>query len=285
MKKVRVIILFLLVLIIGILLYWKIPYSPEEEKFHKTMQKRTDETKRSDEVCSREEISKLPGAMQKYCEYIGLENFPKYQAVNIVFKDTDFVFDTKSEKKLKMDYDLWLFNGNIYRNAFCSSSMYGIPFEGIDYMTEDQQGGMKGFLAKTIPIFDVRVEQGYRASLISWLAESAVINPSALLSEAITYEEIDDTHVKATVTYNGISGSGIFTFNEEGALTEFFSAERQIEEIDGVRMELGWKCTCEDYEERNGIQTASKIKSIKVFPDGKELVYFAADNYTVSYLK
>lgn len=285
MKIVKVIGCILLLFIIGCVIYWRLPYSPEKEKFHKAMQKRTDGTKAVQEVCSREEIEQLPEPVKKYCEYIGLENFPKYQVVNAVFNDTDFVFDTKSGKVINMDYDLWLFDGDFYRSAYCGSSMYGIPFEGIDYATEDKQGGMKGILAKKIQIFDVHDEQGYKAGLISWLAESATINPSVLLSPYVTYEQLDDTHVKATVSYNGVSGFGTFTFNEEGAITEFYSPERQVEEIDGEKMELGWKCIYEEYQERNGIKIATKIKSTKIFPDGKELIYFAADDYTVRYIK
>lgn len=249
------------------------------------MQNKVAGVKASDEVCTRKEIEQLPAVLQKYCEYIGLEKIPKYQVVNVRFDKTDFIFDTKSEKVLKMDYDLWLFYDKIFRSAFCRSSICGIPFEGSDYVTDDRKGGMQGFLAKVLPLFNVCDAQGYKASLISWLAESAVINPSVFLSPYVSYEEIDDSHLKATVTYQGVSGSGIFTFLESGAISEFYSAERQVEEIDGQKLRLGWKCYCEQYEERNSIRMATKIKSTKLFPDGKELVYFASDNFTVDYLK
>lgn len=249
------------------------------------MQNKVAGVKTSDEVCTRKEIEQLPTVLQKYCEYIGLEKIPKYQVVNVRFNKTDFIFDTKSEKVLKMDYDLWLFYDEIFRSAFCHSSICGIPFEGSDYVTDDRRGGMQGFLAKVLPLFNVCDAQGYKASLISWLAESAVVNPSVFLSPYVSYEEIDDSHLKATVTYQGVSGSGIFTFLESGAISEFYSTERQVEEIDGQKLRLGWKCYCEQYEERNGIRMATKIKSTKLFPDGKELVYFASDNFTVAHLK
>ena len=38
---------------------------------------------------------------------------------------------------------------------------------------------MKGFLGKVIQIFDIRNKQGYKAGMISWIAESVVYNPSA----------------------------------------------------------------------------------------------------------
>ena len=159
--------------------------------------------------------------------------------------------------------------------------MFGIPFEGMDYMTDQREGGMKGILGKKLMLFDTHDEQGYKAGLISWLAESAVINPSVFLPPYVTCEELDDRHVKATVTYQGVSGSGIFTFNNAGEITEFFSAERQVEEIDGVKMKVRWKCYCSDYQERNGIKTATKVKSTKIFPDGRELVYFETNDIQI----
>ena len=237
MKRRNRIIMFLgilLVLIGGILIYWNISYSPYEAAFSRKMEERANSITETEEVCTAKEIADLPKPLQRYCEYIGLENFPKHQVTRTIFKNTKFVFDTQSEKTLNMDYDLWLFFDEPYRSAYCTSSMFGIPFDGMDYCTEDKQGGMKGILGKTIQIFDVCDYQGYKAVLISWLAESVAFNPSALLSPYVTYDVIDDLHVKATVTYNGVTGSGIFTVNEDGAITEFYSDERQVEKIDGI---------------------------------------------------
>lgn len=285
MKYLKVILSIIILLILVVVIFLKIPFSPEKAKFLSQMKERMDQSKSCQDVCTLEEIMQLPQPLQTYCSYIGLENFPKYQVVNVVFHDTSFVFNTESEQVITMDYDLWLFYDELFRSAFCSSSMFGIPFEGVDFMSENQSGGMKGFLAKCIPLFNESSKQGFRAGLISWFAESIVINPSVLFSPYVSFEEIDDTHVKATVTYQGVSGSGIITFNEEGAITEFYSDERQEEIIDGEMMKLGWKCYCENYEERNGIKMIAKVRSTKVFPNGKELVYFESDNFTVEYLK
>lgn len=270
-------------LIVLLILYWKMPYSLFHQKFHDEMLERSAQTQNSDEVCTGDEIRRLPEPLQRYCNYINLEGFQKHNTTHVVFEDTDFVFDSSSGKQLNMDYDLWLFNDEIKRGAYCTSSMLGIPFDGIDYSTEDLQGGMKGMLGKAFTIFDECTEQGYQAGIISWFAESVAMNPSVLFSPYVTYETIDDNHVKATVDYNGVSGSGIFTINDEGAVTEFYSDERQVEKIDGVDTRIGWKCIYEDYKEYQGIKVVSKVQSIKIFPD-HELVYFASDNFSIQYL-
>ena len=98
------------------------------------------------------------------------------------------------------------------------------------------------------------------------------------------YETIDENQVKVIISYNDVSGTGIITVNEEGAITQFYSDDRQVEEIDGVETRIGWKCEYEDYRVENGILRAHTVRSIKVYPD-RELNYFDADDFTVEYTK
>lgn len=279
-----IIIGFILIVLGGILIYWHIPYSPFKSGYDQSMKQRAENVVKTTSICTNAEIAALPKPLQRYCKYIGLENFPKYQVVRIDFQKTKFVFDAQSGKELNMDYDLWLFYDKPYRSAYCKSSMFGIPFDGIDYCTENQLGGVKGILGKAIPIFNVCDEQGYKAELISWIAELVLVNPSALLSSYVTYEQIDDVHVKATIDYQGASGAGIFTFNQEGAITEFFSDERQVEKVNGVPTAVGWRCEYEDYEQMETLKVAKKVRCVKVFSD-KVVVYFASDDFVVQYIK
>ena len=45
--------------------------------------------------------------------------------------------------------------------------------------------------------------------------------PSAALSDYITWEEMDSTTARATMSYEGITASGIFKFDENGAFVSF----------------------------------------------------------------
>lgn len=283
-NKVMLAVGIIFLILGGVLVYWNIPYSPYKAAFIKKMEARADKVKEKAEVCTAEEIARLPEPLKRYCAYIGLENYPKHQVTRTVFSDTKFVFDSQTGKVLNMDYDLWLFYDEPYRSAYCTSSMFGVPFDGVDYCTEDKQGGMKGILGKAIQIFDVRDAQGYKAGLISWVAESVCINPSVLLAPCLSYETLDANHVKVTISYNGVSGSGIFTISEEGKITEFYSDERQVENVDGVMTPVGWRCEYGDYIEKDNIRQITSVRSIKVFPE-KEVVYFDSDNFTVEYRK
>lgn len=275
----------LFILIGAVIIYWNISYSPYKSAFDKQMMERVDQTTQSEDLCTADEISKLPEPLQRFSNYIELENSPKHNAVNVVFPHTPFVFNAESGKILDMDYDLWLFYDKPFRSAYCTSSMFGVPFDGIDYCNEGiKEAGMKGIIGKTIQIFDVHTNQGYQAQLISWLAESLTMNPSIILSPYITYETIDDSTVKATVEYNGVTGSGEITINEMGQVTEFFSDERQVENVNGVETKVGWRCEYENYISENGVKRASTVRSIKVFAD-KEVTYFSSDQFKIDLLK
>lgn len=281
-NKIKMIIGIILVLAGVILIYWNIPFSLQKKEFNNKMNSRLEKLVEKEEYVTRDDIEKLPLPLQKYCDYIGIEGFKKHRAARIFFEDTDFVFDDKSGKVLKMDYDLWLFYDKWYRSAYCKSSMYGIPFDGMDYATDDGKGGMKGIIGKAIQIFDVCTKQGYQAGLISWFAESLTLNPVVLFSEYVTYEEIDDNSVKVIISDGEVRGEGIIYLNDKGEVTTFYSDDRQVEEIDGEMKRIGWRCEYENYQKQNGIMQAKTVKSIKIYPD-KEVTYFASDNFFIEY--
>lgn len=278
-QNVMIIIGTLFILVGCIMVYWNVSYSPYKSRFIKQMKNHVNNISTND-LSGLGDITNLPEPLQRYYRYIGFDKPTEYRAINVNFRNTRFVFDANRGNILNMDYDLWLCYNQPSRSAYCTSSMFGIPFDGIDYCTEDKMGGMKGILGKTVQIFDVKDEQGYKAALISWIAESVAFNPSVLLSPYITYESIDSNHVVATVNYNGVTGSGIFTINDDGAITEFYSKERQVEDVNGKKDFVGWRCEYNGYADKNGQKSISEVRCIKVFPD-KEVCYFASDNFQV----
>ena len=95
-------------------------------------------------------------------------------------------------------------------------------------------------------------------------------------------EEIDETHAKATITYYGISASGIFTFNDDGAMTSFTTSDREYTDTKGNIQHVKWSAAFEDYEEVNGIKYPSALKAVWHFETG-DLVYFDGRDITIKY--
>ena len=78
-----------------------------------------------------------------------------------------------------------------------------------------------------------------KACLATFLAES-LFAPTILLQEYITFEEISDYEVRATITYGGQTASGIFTFNEQYEMISFTANDRAVAGTNGSMEYIPW---------------------------------------------
>jgi len=97
-----------------------------------------------------------------------------------------------------------------------------------------------------------------QATLQRFLAE-IVWFPSAALSPFISWEQITDTTVKATMSYLGTKGSGTFYFNKNGDF-EKFEAMRYMDVEENSEPKL-WTVTTIKTEERNGIRIPVELNA------------------------
>lgn len=280
------IITIILVAIGGVVVFLKCGESDIYLKFKAEMQEREGKTAENAGFCSAEEIDRLPACLKDFCKFIGLEGAPKHNITHCLFKQADFVFNEKKGVNIKMDYDLWIFADCPHREAFCKSAIMGIPFEGVDYFdTTMRSGGMKGYIAKHFQLFDQKAPNMERTMYLTLLAENAMLNPSFLLSDFIEYEDIDSASCRAAITFNGVSGEGVFRFEKENGVLKFESQQRQTEELeDGAARYIGWRCEGGNFHSGNEFKVPSFCKVTKIFPD-REVVYFDAKEYELELKK
>ncbi|MPN40055.1 hypothetical protein SDC9_187590 [bioreactor metagenome] len=98
----------------------------------------------------------------------------------------------------------------------------------------------------------------------------------------IAWEAIDDTHAKATISYYGISASGIFTFSESGEMLSFTTNDRTNTAIDGTSQQVAWSAILSDYKDMNGIKQPTILQAIWHYESG-DLLYFDSDNVVIEY--
>lgn len=267
-------------LIAGILIWFIVPYSPTRAEFARlTRVYQMLETSTPKGIFTSEDIAGLPQTVQRYFQYCGYIGTLKMSNMYVHFNDVDFVL-TPDRPKLKIRYTQHNFVDEPERIAYIDTSLYGIPFEGIDTY-RNGAGSMKGVIAKIFTLFDQRGEAMDQASLVTCLAES-LLYPNFALQDYIKWEEIDDTHAKAIITYYGISTSGIFTFNDDGAMTSFTTNDREYTDTQGNVQKVKWSAVFEDYREVNGIKYPSVLKAVWHFETG-DLVYFDGRDITIKY--
>lgn len=279
--------LFALLVAIGVVLFiaaviavfFNIPYSKTKTEFSQLINGLINKTRDESGVFTEEDIAYLPPPVQKYFRYCGYIGTRKMSYMKAIYKDVNFLFE-KDKPIIRIDYTQYNFVKDPARFAYIDSSIYGIPFEGLDSYT-DGNGSMKGVLAKLFTLFNQTGETMDRASLVTYLSECLII-PNAALQDFIVWEEIDEFHSKATISYNGISADGNFTFNEKGEMLSFTTDDREATSIDGTCEKVKWSAVYSEYQETNGIKRPTVLQAVWHYDDG-DLVYFDSKDVVIEF--
>lgn len=268
-KKMGLILGAILLLVSILVIYFNVPYSRLKTNF-KDYLVESEENINENKKAAKYTLEDLPQSMQKFYSYTKLVNKVSSNHVSFNFKDADFV-NIEMNKTLKIDYSEHIFGYVPARFAFIDSSLYGIPFQGLDSFINGE-GGMKGVVAKNITLFNQRGEEMNKAALVTWLAE-IIFMPSQLLSGDVDIKEIDKNTVGVSITYDNIKASGIYKFLDSGELVEFTTDDRALIYNDGRLEHRKWSALYEDYRSNGDLLLPNRLKSKWHF-DNEDIIYF-----------
>ncbi len=262
----------MLFLMICVSVYLKIPYSPVKKHYWKAIERFTDEYKLSTNKIMKKDLELLPEVLQKYFiknGYLGIESI---SSVRFDFEDADFSLGV-NKPNIKIDYTVYDFVKEPTRIALIDSEMYGIPFQGID-TSRDGKGFMKGVLAKHITLF----HEDFNVIDSAYLAE-CLMHPSLALQHNITYKQIDDYTVEATIRKNNEETRGVFYFNGNYEMTSFVVEERFCSDTKTYEK---WSALVANYTVINGINKPTKFQGVWNYDSG-DLIYFNSNGMKISY--
>lgn len=267
------------IIIIGIIVFFNVPYSKTNTEFIQSATEQINISNVINDIFTFDDIKELPYPVRKYFEYSGYIGIPKMSYMKVAFKEVNFIM-SPDKPPLKIDYTQYNFVREPIRFAYIDTSMYGIPFQGFDSYI-DGEGSMKGVLAKVITLFNHKGKEMNKACLVTFLSESLIM-PNAALQHYMTWETVDDTHAKATISYNDISASGIFTFSENGELLSFTTEDRSVISTDGTIQQVRWSAIFKDYKTIGGIKQPTQLQAVWNYDHG-DLIYFDGACFTVEY--
>ncbi len=145
-------------------------------------------------------------------------------------------------------------------------------FEGRGTMTI--RGG------SVIPFVDAAGPEMDQASLLRYLSEIPWF-PSAFLRERISWEAIDDTHVRVSITDGDLRATGVLEIDAEGRLVAFRSERHAMV---GKGFELRpWTAPTYAYGEFEGLRLPASGAAVWTLPDGTELPYIEVQLTEVEY--
>lgn len=273
---------FMLVLIITVMVWFHIPYSPVKNAFNQNSSalQRENRLQINGETFSEKDFINLPRVIQNYIKNCGYIGTPKMSYLKMEYHDVGFK-QGKTRPALTIDYTQYNFVNEPCRLALIDSNIFGIPFEGYDYYSGGK-GGMKGVIAKAITLFDQRGIEMDRACLVTYLAECLFV-PTSFLQGYITFEEISEYKVRATITYGECTATGIFTFNDRYEMISFTTNDRAVIVSDGTIEYVPWSALCSNYElSDTGVKHPTKFQAVWNYLD-EDFVYFDGSIDEMSY--
>ena len=271
-KKIMIALIVVAAIILLLAVWFNIPYSPVKAQFITDVEARAQKvTAVASEKYTADDFKDLPPTIQKYLElndYIGAK---RYAVLSMEYRNVDFGLGV-NKPRLKIDYTHTDFSDSPDRLAFIDSKMFGVPFQGYDYYM-DGKGGMKGVLAKLFTLFDQTGPEMDKACLITYLAEAFFL-PEAFLKDFITFKQIDEHTVEATITNKGVTASGVFHFNDSYEMISFTTNDRGQIAPDGSIVYTPWEAQCVNYKEySDGIRRPTVFRAVWKNKDG-DFIYF-----------
>ncbi len=213
--------------------------------------------KKDGEIVTKQETAHLPAPVRRWLEISGVIGTEKVKTVSL---KQDFLMKLKPEQEEWYSADALQYF-TVEPPAFIwTVKMKMSPLvivRGRDKFV-DGRGEM---LMKMNSIINLGTERGSKmdeGTLQRFLGET-VWFPSAFLSPFITWESIDRFSAKATMTYKGTTGSGVFHFNEQGDFVRFNTMRYKGNESDGVRYK--WEISVLDYSVMNNIKIPSRLSA------------------------
>jgi hypothetical protein len=143
-------------------------------------------------------------------------------------------------------------------------------------------GEMRVRLAALLPLVDRSGGPGLNAGALQrWLAE-AVWFPTALLpGRGVTWQPVDDSVARATVTDGGTRVSLDFTFSPEGEIVRAYTPAR-FRDVGGTDVPTPWACSYRDYRWVDGVRIPGAGEVEWILPEGR-LAYWRGRVVGVEY--
>ena len=220
------------------------------------------QTSKDHEVISKERISELPAVVQKWLLHA---NIPANISGN---EDTHTVrLKQKALIKLKPEQSRWIEASaeqyfTLDKPAFIwKVDMQMMPFLGV--VGRDRflsgQGEMLIKILSLVPVVNSRGNEKINSGTLQRYLGEIVWFPSAALHPYITWEAIDDLSAKATMTYRGTTGSGVFYFSPEGDFIEYRAQRFMGSGADAALKE--WVITVTESDVVKGVTIPTKMEA------------------------
>lgn len=126
------------------------------------------------------------------------------------------------------------------------------------------QGRLLAKVASLWPVVDASGEQMDQGEMMRYLSEM-IWFPTAFLAGNISFEAVDDSSARVTLTDHGQTASGTLFFDGEGRVTDFVA---QRYRTPGASSPDTWSTPVTGYGEFEGLRLPARATAVYKLPDG-----------------
>lgn len=215
-------------------------------------------------IITETRIKNLPEIVQKYLKYTGSigKTVPSYA----MFRFKGQMRTGNGKPWMPIEATQYNFFNNPARAFFIKGSPSPLLFmRGLDTYL-DGKGNMLIKLYSIFKIADSKGPEMDASELITFLNDMCFV-PAAVTSPYITWQALDKTSVKATITDKGNSASAVYYFKENGELTNFITQDRYRDE-NGKNIKETWTTPLGKYTNISGILVPADGEATHESKDG-----------------
>ena len=219
-------------------------------------------------LVTEEMLADLPEPAQRYLRYAGVVGRPMVDTVRVRQEcrmrpsPDGMTFPIVAEQWYSVEPPGFIWNATV--------PVAGIPVvRGRDGYVEGH-GLMTIKVASLFPIVDAAGPEMDQASIVRHLSEMPWF-PSAFLRERVTWEPIDASTVRVSISDGGLRASGTLEIDAEGRLVEF-RTERQAMVGSGFELRP-WSAPTRAYGEFEGLRLPVGGAAVWTLPDGTTHTY------------
>jgi len=231
------------------------------------------------EIVTKADLAGLPQCVQRWLErsqVIGKERANtvrlKQRGVMRLKEDQPWM-PVEAEQYFTVDEPGFIWKARVRMNPL-------IYFAGKDKYDQGK-GEMNIKVLSLIPVVNARGNEMDQGALLRYLAEM-VWFPSAALNSYLKWEEIDANSARVTMSYQGVTDSGIYTFDDNGDIVSFFA--RRYREENGRYILTDWGGVTKGYNEFNGVRISSQTDVIWKLETG-DFTWFQCEITDIEYNK
>ncbi len=209
------------------------------------------------ELVTKANLEGLPQCVQRWLERSQVIGREKISTVRLKqkglmrLKEDQPWMPVEAEQYFTVDEPGFIWKARVKMNPL-------LYFTGRDKYFQGE-GKMQIKVLSVIPVVDAKGMEMDQGTMLRYLAEMAWF-PTAALNDYIKWEEIDANSARVTMSYKGVTDSGIYTFDENGDVVSFFA--KRYREENGRYLLDTWGGVTKGYNEFNGIRISSKTDVI-----------------------